>query len=224
MILNNALQKLAPSAATWKAILKYLGIGSGRRRTSITNQSSLEYYLRSRASHASQTSLFGYLKTRAGTRFPELFKNPDYLVSINIAKWQVWLAALSDLAVFTGGLIHQRSEVSPEMIERLMNDTIEAILAESGIPEEAGPDFEKECEKTKIRIANCNWAAIKDDESAFTTSPAALIHWAPVIDEFKRTDSEIVMNSIRFRWIEIRRKLRQDLDVESLMQNMQRNN
>ncbi len=208
------------NTVNWKTFLKYLGIGSGGGRRVIANQSDLKTFLNSRASHVAQTALYGYLKTRAGTRFPQLFENPEYSVSINIAKWHVWLACLCDLTVFTGGLIYQRSGAPTQSIGKLMSKTTNDLLNETGVPNDAGPDFEHESEKVKIRIANCDWTSIENDESAFSTSPDALVHWAPVIDEFKQLDGEIVRNSIRFRWIEVRRNLRRNLDASALIESM----
>jgi len=36
-----------------------------------------------------------------------LFETKEFLRSINIAKWQIWAACVSDLAVFSGGLLYR---------------------------------------------------------------------------------------------------------------------
>ncbi len=36
--------------------------------------------------------------------------------------------------------------------------------------------------------------------------------WAPIAEEFKRDDEEIMRNSMLFRWIEVRRELRSRID------------
>ena len=63
----------------------YVGIGKHKKTEIIKDRDSLAIFLNTRASHVAQTSLYGYLRTRAGTRFPEMFENPDILKSINIA-------------------------------------------------------------------------------------------------------------------------------------------
>ena len=55
----------------------YVGIGKNKINETIADRDSLAAFLGTRASHVAQTSLYGYLRTRAGTRFPELFENPD---------------------------------------------------------------------------------------------------------------------------------------------------
>ena len=82
---------------------RYFGKAVRRRRTSITAPEALQAFLQTRASFVAQMSLYGYLRTRAGTRYPELFDSDVFVESINIAKWQVWLACLSDLSIFCRG-------------------------------------------------------------------------------------------------------------------------
>jgi hypothetical protein len=55
------------------------------------------------------------------------------------------------------------------------------------------------------------------DEAAFTESPAGLVRWAPVIDELKQLDEEIVRNSVRFRWQEVRRDFARHLDARAML-------
>ncbi|MEO1848454.1 MAG: esterase, partial [Pseudomonadota bacterium] len=78
-----------------------------RKLEPIVNTDGLGEFIDTRSSLVAQTSLYGYIKTRAGTRFPDLFENEEFLRSINIAKWQIWAACVSDLAVFSGGLLYR---------------------------------------------------------------------------------------------------------------------
>jgi hypothetical protein len=195
----------------------YLGAGTAGRGRRVADRESLQDFLTSRSSHVAQTALYGYLKTRAGTRFPELFADDQILRSINVAKWQVWLACLSDLSIYAGGLIAQRSQAPVAAVGCLMSTAVEAVLAQTGVPDEAGREFAHEADRLRSRLRTCDWSSVQDGDTPFFESPAALVHWAPVVDEFKRLDEEIVRNSVRFRWQEVRRDLRRDLDAEAVM-------
>ena len=59
----------------------------------------------------------------------------------------------------------------------------------------------------------------RDDDSIFSQSPEALYYWSPIADELKIRDEEIVRNSVRFRWIEVRRSARQLLNIGSILQS-----
>ena len=54
----------------------------------------------------------------------------------------------------------------------------------------------------------------------FSASPEALFYWSPIADELKDLDEKIVRNSIRYRWIEVRRSLRKLLDCDALAQTL----
>jgi len=104
---------VANAVAFWRLVKRYigggfkglLGRGLGSRRRAVDTPTALGEFIHTRASHVAQTALYGYMKTRAGTRFPALFEDPAMLSSINIAKWHVWAACVSDLAVYSGALL-----------------------------------------------------------------------------------------------------------------------
>ena len=205
------------AADLWGSLGDYVGVGRPQRRAAITDRASLQVFLESRASFIAQTSLYGYLRTRAGMRYPELFHDDPFVASINIAKWHVWLACLSDLAIYAGGLIAHRSHAPAADVAGLINECVEAILAETGVPADAGEEFAAHAGRVRARIALCDWAAVQDDDSPFAESPMTLVRWAPIVDDLKRLDEAIVLNSVRFRWQEVRRDLRRDLNAASVL-------
>jgi hypothetical protein len=69
-------------------------------------------------------------------------------------------------------------------------------------------------------VARTNWLAVGKDEAAFTESPTGLVRWAPVMDELKELDEEIVRNSVRFRWQEVRRDFSRHLDSQAMLRAM----
>ena len=199
----------------WRSVKEYLG--GSPRQPPITDANELERFLETRASHVAQTSLFGYLRTRAGSTYPELFSNDAFMVAVNIAKWQVWLACLSDLAVFAGGLIQQRSNAPASDVGTVIRAVVAAVLERIGDPEEAGDQFAENARGLLARIEATDWPAVGDDDSPFHESPAALVRWAPIIESLMELDSEIVRNSVRFRWQEVRRDLRVALEAGPIM-------
>jgi hypothetical protein len=200
-----------------------------RRSSTIADFATLRSFLDMRCSFVAQSALYGYLRTRAGMRYPILFDDAGFENSVNIAKWHVWLACLSDLSVFTGGLLAQRTSARREEVGALMLATFDAILVATGVPAGdailvatgvpagAGAEFDAHAQRIRARLALCDWSAIPDDATPFTESEPALVYWAPIADELKQHDVTIVRNSIRFLWQEVRRALRRDLDAAALM-------
>jgi len=196
----------------------YFGALGRRRDEPIRDRETLKRFLETRASYMAQTSLYGYLRTRAGMIYPQLFDNDEYVVSINIAKWHMWLACLSDLSVFAGGLLMAHPRASTSAVATLMQEFLAEILAHTGNPADADAEFGAHARRVQARLAACDWTQVRDDETPFSESPTALIRWAPVVENLKELDEEIVRNSVRFRWQEIRRDLRRNLDAEAVLQ------
>ncbi len=203
-------------AEFWRALRDYTA--GTARRTQVKNINELAEFLDTRASHVAQTALYGYLRTRAGSSYPILFDNDAFMVSVNQAKWLMWLACLSDLSVFAGGLLANRSGRN---VGVLVSDMCGTIMARTGSPADAGENFGDRATAVQARIAKTEFSAIADDDSAFTDSPDALVAYAPVIDSLKELDAEIVRNSVRYRWQEVRRELRKALDVEAVLASVE---
>ncbi|MBE0614458.1 MAG: esterase [Burkholderiales bacterium] len=191
--------------------------GGKRSVESIRDAAALRNFLRTRASYVAQMTLYGYLRTRAGTRLALLYEDEQFVVATNIAKWHVWLACLSDLSAYVGGMLHRTGGAPNADVGRLICRMVDEILAETGTPADAGPEFAEHAGRVRARLALCIWSAQTDDNAPFCESPGALVYWAPIVDVLKELDEGIVRNSIRFRWQEIRRELRQTLDAASVM-------
>lgn len=211
-------ERLADWAANlWQGLRDYFG-GLGRRHIEpVRDVATLRRFLETRASYVAQTSLYGYLRTRAGQLYPQLFENEDFVRSVNIAKWHVWLACVGDLAVYAGGLLARRAPAHARAVGPLMQQLLAAILDQAGRPADAGADFAAHAERVRLRIAGCDWERVNDDETAFSASPAALVRWAPIVENLKELDEEIVRNSVRFRWQEVRRDLRAGIDAAAVL-------
>lgn len=200
----------------WEWLRECVGAARRARRAPIVDAEGLRRFLETRASHVAQTSLYGYMRTRAGTRYPELFQSDTFITELNVAKWQIWLACLSDLAVYAGGLLTHQGGIPAEKVGEIIRAAVDGILAATGTPADAGDGFAAARDRLRARLALTDWGAVTDDAQPFRESPDALVEWAPIVDELKQYDSEIVKNSIRFRWQEVRRDLRRDLDAPAV--------
>jgi len=204
-------------AAIWTTVRSYLGLGREAALEPIDTPEALARFLEKRASFVAQTSLYGYLRTRAGMRYPELFDDDPFVESINVAKWHVWLDCLSDIAVYAGSRLAQQAPRQLPRVAGMMVAVVDGVLAQAGTPAEAGGEFAAHAHRVRDRVARTDWLAVGDDEAAFTESPPGLVRWAPVMDELKQLDEEIVRNSVRFRWQEVRRDFSRHLDSQALL-------
>ncbi len=199
------------------ALREYLGTRNWRRREPIDGRAGLVRFVQTRTSYVAQTSLYGYLRTRAGMRYPELFGSDAFVVSLDIAKWHVWLACLGDLSVYSGGMLLRAPRATPSLVADLMTGLVDHVLDEQGLPAGAGEEYPAHAARVRQRLRGCAWTEVTDDEGPFQESPRALVQWAPIVDELKQHDEAIVINSVRFRWQEVRRELRATLDAAAVL-------
>jgi len=197
----------------------YFGTLGRSQRVPVDDPEKLAQFLNTRSSFVAQTTLYGYLRTRAGMIYPQLFDDDAFVHSINIAKWHMWLACLSDISMFAGGLLAK--QIAPADVAVLLNRTVASILTRTGVPTDAGETFPEHAERIRGRVASCRWDTIPDGDAAFTESPTALIQWAPVVENLKELDEEVVRNSVRFHWKTVREELRRDLDVEAIQRSIE---
>lgn len=197
----------------------YFGLGRAAKLGPIDTREALAHFLETRASFIAQTSLYGYLRTRAGMRYPELFDDDAFVEGVNIAKWEIWLDCLSDLSVHVGARIAQALPQETKQVAEMICEIVNEILAKNGNAPDAGKDFAAHADRVRDRIARTDWLAVGDMEAAFTDSPASVVHWSPVVDSLKQFDEEIVRNSVRFHWQEVRRDFARHLDAAAIMGN-----
>jgi len=188
-----------------------------RRDPPVASPAELAEFVETRAKYMAQTTLFGYLRTRAGTRFPSLFEDELFGYSLELAKWRIYLACLSDLMVYSCGLLAARSgdpKAAGELAVRLTDDI---LRHDDDTMSDLLDGYDEAREKVMVRIRNTPWASVEDDEGPFEGSQRALVEWAPVAPQLKEFDTDIVINSMRFKWKGIRDQLRERLDADGVL-------
>ena len=182
-------------------------------RSPVDSVESLQRFVRTRSSYIAQTSLHGYLKTRMGTQFAKYFEDDTFSRSIRIAAIKLFASCTSDLAVFATALVQaenrldasESAALSRHLIDTILNDHLEPADFHH-LPSGFMYDLDE-------RLRATIWPNAAIGEAAFNGSVRDLIRFAPVVDEFKALDEEIVTNSIRFRWLDVKQQLKKRLNT-----------
>ncbi len=188
-----------------------------RKDPPVLSITDLARFADTRAKFATQTTLYGYIKTRAGTRYALLFQDEKYALSINMAKWEIYLAALSDISIYISAVVGGRSGASTDEISAIAIYIFNNILDGEEIPKERPQGFDDVRDPFSTRVRTTPWNEYAVSEAAFQKSLAALVEWAPIADELKALDEEIVKNSMRFKWKKVRDDFDQLLNAESVI-------
>ena len=188
-----------------KSIMKTLGL---RGEDPLKTRQELINFIDGRAAFVSQVTLYTYVKARAGTQYPKLFENADFLTSLKIARWHIYGAAVCDLTLFAAAQLRVHGGLSNDAAEHFAASILDNILPNYPQDDIANSQFAAMCERGKQRAAIADWSEISVGPAAFQSSSDAVFRWAPIADELKCDDEEILRNSIHLRWIGVRRDLK----------------
>lgn len=176
-------------------------------KSPLDSPEKLAHFAKTRAAYVAQTALFGYLKTRMGTRFRSLFEDEVFSQSIRQASGRVFEACLVDLTLLAIMLLRRSDPfMTDDACARLALWCYTHALQTA---QHESPWIEGNPQTFQTRLKTTRWDTLP--EQPFAASAAALLEHAPVIDEFKASDGEIVKNSLRYRWIPVRAQLERRL-------------
>ena len=192
-----------------------------KRLEPVNSSKAFGEFLATRSAFVAQKTLYGYVKTRMGMKYPEMFQDDIFIESLNIGKWQIYAACLSDLAIFMAAQVYARNGDPREASAIAGRYYADAITHRFQDAEFTG-DAEELIEAFRNRLALVDWAYAIEAEGAFKESPKALVRWAPIDDELKKYDREIVENSIRFQWQRIRSDFRKAFDIDAFLADWNR--
>ena len=176
---------------------------------SIKTKSDLQKFIQQRSAHVTQTTLYGYLKTRIGVKFTAMVDDEVFSKSINIAKWNIYMVAIADCAFYTFSYLISEKNLKENDCKEIYLNIIEKEKV-NGLSDEV---FNKAKKEFLYRHEKIDFHKYYLD-NPFKESCLALYNWAPIADELKTLDKEIVLNSMRLKWnlkIEEFKKLTENL-------------
>ena len=162
---------------------------------SINSKDDLQKFIQQRSAHVTQNTLYGYLKTRMGHKFTIMVDDEVFSKSINIAKWNIYMAALTDCTLYIFSYLMSQKNLKENDSKEIFLNIIDKEK-KNGLSEEiygrAKQNFLK-----KYQTIDFHKYYIDDP---FKESCDALYHWSPVADELKILDKKIVLNSMGLKW------------------------
>jgi hypothetical protein len=202
------------AAELWRGVWSVLR--TRRDRAPIDSIAALEDFVSTRSAYIAQKTLYSYVKARMGIRYPAMFADANIVASLNIAKLRVFAGCLSDLTIYAvAKVMHDRPVGNDErcaLARRMFEAGLRANTAEAAETFPAG----EEIEAFESRLAATDWRKGALEADNFTASPRALYQWAPIADKLKAFDAEIVANSIRFAWRDVREQFQKRIVAEAV--------
>ena len=162
---------------------------------SIKSKDDLQKFIQQISAHVTQTTLYGYLKTRIGVKYTAMVDDEVFSKSINIAKWNIYMIAIADCAFYTFSYLINEKNLKENDCKEIYLDIIEKEKA-NGLSDEVYLKAKREFLNRYEKIDFHKYYL----DNPFKESCMALYNWAPIADELKILDKEIVLNSMRLKW------------------------
>jgi hypothetical protein len=163
----------------------------------IKNFDDLKNFINNKSAFVSQFTLYGYLRTRmGGINFYKSLNDLPFNTSVNIARWNIYLVSVQDLLLFTFSYIYNKQDRSIISNASLFFKKILEEQQPYGLEDELKNKSMNEFEE---RIKKVNWHMCYKTKP-FEKSCEALFTWAPIADQLKDLDKEIVINSMDVQW------------------------
>ncbi|MEM6491515.1 MAG: esterase [Pseudomonadota bacterium] len=181
----------------------------------VRDVAATENFIARQSAYIAQTSLFGYLKERMGTRYSEIFQNKEFSGAIKKASAHIFLSCAADLSIYVTARLWRAapnlgdpSDFACHVYDTAVREGVGHLDVEI--------DADAAVNAFAARLSQTDWGVVGDGENAFTQSPPDLLRNAPVLDDLKELDSEIVTNSMRFRWQTARRRWKDRADPDAI--------
>ena len=171
-------------------------------KSKIKTLDELEQFIQTKSAWVSQVTLYSYLKTRMGTRYVLHFDNDEFMKSVNEAKWNIYSVALQDLTLFSFSFMKvyfsfNKMDKAKEIFFKILDDETTNNMP-LNIIDEAKKNFEE-------RFIKIDWEKYYK-ERPFNPSALSLFKWAPIADELKNLDRQIILNSVILKWDVIKKE------------------
>ncbi|MDC0250337.1 esterase [Candidatus Pelagibacter sp.] len=155
----------------------------------------IKIFIQERSAHVTQSTLYGYVKTRIGSRYALMIEDSVFSDSINIAKWNIYMSALTDCTFYVFSYLIDKKNLQQNDAEKIFISIIEEEK-KNGLEENL---YEETLKKFNNRISDIDWSNYHKNDP-FQNSGKSLYYWSPISDELKILDKEIVINSIKLKW------------------------
>lgn len=194
----------------------------GARRGPIRNLGSLKGAVRADAAFLAQGASYAYLRARSGTHAERLFRDPKFASALNICKWETFAAASADLLVLVEAELRPFHRLPPEAVARVFSQLYDETLDLEPVPNHRGPQgWDAEIRTFTVRIQEATRHPRPPLRTVVRGTGRQILRHAPITEEVRRADAEMVSNNVEFRFAERLSALRRLLDGERVGRHLE---
>lgn len=194
----------------------------GKRHPPIRDLGSLKDSVRADGAFLAQGSSYAYLRARSGTHADRLFRDPGFAAALNLCKWETFAAATADMLVLAEAELRQHHRLPPSVLAELFAQLYEETLSLEPVPEHRRAEgWEMDILQFAGRIEEASRLPRPPLRRIVRNTGERLMRHAPVTEEVRRVDRQMVFNNVEFRFIERLSALRRRLDRERVGRHLE---
>ncbi len=194
----------------------------GPRRAPIRTLGALKDAVRADAAFLAQGSSYAYLRARSGTYAERLFRDEGFAAALNICKWETFAAAAADLLALAEAELRPHHGLPPDEVARVFAQLYDETLALEPPPGHRGPEgWDADSQAFALRIQEAVRHPRPPLRRVVRETGRRLMRHAPVTEEVRRVDQQMVSNNVEFRFAERLSALRRLLDGERVGRHLE---
>lgn len=174
-----------------------LTIGSRRRR--IATEADLAAAIGEGAAYLAQGASYSYIRARSGTMGPRLMQDAGFGSAMDRCKWEGFAAAAGDLVLIVERDLRPHG-TAPAAVWRSIYRTV--LAAEAAPPHRAAEGWSDRIAEFDRRLEAHLAGPPGGIEVVSSFSAGVIMDFAPVEDAIRDLDREMVVNNVKFRFIE----------------------
>lgn len=185
----------------------------GMRRGRIATVADLASAVGMGAAYLAQGASYSYIRARSGMVAPRLMEDAAFGEAMDRCKWEGFAAAAGDLTLIAEGDLRGHAAVPAAFWQRLYR---EVLAAEPVPPHRVGENWDDRIAEFDARLARHLAGPPGGIEDIADFSARVILEYAPVDEIIREVDREMVVNNVKFRFIDHVTDLRRRTDWPSL--------
>ncbi len=185
----------------------------GIRRGRVRDLPALRRETAAGAAYLAQGASYAYIRARSGTMGPRLMQDPGFGRGMERCKWEGFAACAQDLLLFVEGELRALVAPPESFWHGLYRQVLEAEATPAHRRTSGWTDRHDEFAR---RLARHRAAPPPPVAEIASHSGNVIIDFAPVEEAIRAADREMVVNNVRFRFIDYCTALRRRLDHAAL--------
>ena len=167
------------------------------------------------AAFLSQGSVYSYLRARTLLAGPRLFQDDGFAEALERCKWEGFAVAVQDLILMLERDLRRDLDGPLEAVARAWEALHADALHWHPLPDHR-QDWDDRMAAFGPRLRAAMAEPPQDIEKIAAATAAELMAHAPVEDSIRLSDLEMVTNNTAFRFVDFKRRLTRDVDLDAL--------